>query len=122
MSIHHTSWHALTVTKVWHCGQADPDALALPCRDEDGWCTGHSEGAAGRKSEIQHDLSHPADCESRPDYLDCLTADFVCNAEQPLPAEPGAYRVRVRMRLPGESPDGIGANLECEAAQDGGAP
>lgn len=121
MSVHYTPWHTLTVTEVWQCEQACPDTRALPCRDEDGWCTGHSAGATGRRLEIEHDLAHPADCESRPDYLDCLTADLVCDAGQPLPAESGVYRVCVRMRLPGESLDGIGANLECEAAEGVGA-
>lgn len=122
MTIHHTPWHALAVAEVFYCAQNDaPDTLKLACRDEDGWCTGHAESAPGRVSEIEHDLTHPADCESRTEYLDCLTADLVCADDAVLPVEPGAYQVRARTHLPQGSSGDAGATLEFTAAQSGGA-
>lgn len=120
MTIHHTPWHALTVSEVWYCVQPEPDTADMPCRDEDGWCTGHGEPASGLRPEIQHDWEHPADCESLPDYADCLTADMVCNGNNgSVPTLPGAYRVRAWMRLPDEPVAGSG--LECEPVAAGGA-
>lgn len=121
MTVHHTPWHALTVTEVWYCEQADSDAADMPCRDEDGWCTGHGEAASGLHVEIKHDLTHPAECESRPDFLDCLTADMACDNRTFLPSSPGAYRLRAWMHMPGESLAVPPAGLECELASTGGA-
>lgn len=122
MTIHQAPWHTLTVSEAWRCDQAEPDTADLPCRDEDGWCTGHRKQAPGLRREIEHDLEHPADCESRPDYLDCLTADIGCDGQpDPLPTAPGLYRVRAWMRMPGELFDGPGAGLECVAGLAGGA-
>jgi len=122
VSVIHAPWHTLTVTQVWYCVQGDPDAADMPCRDEDGWCTGHSEAASGLRLEVEHDLTHPADCESLPDFLDCLTADMVCNEKSgDLPAFPGVYRVRAWMDVPRGPFEGSGAGFECVAGLTGGS-
>lgn len=112
MTTIHTPWHTLTVSEVWYCDQAVPDAAQMPCRDEDGWCTGHQAAASGTHVEVEHDLTHPADCESLPDFLDCLTADFVCDDRTPLPSVPGSYRVRTWMQVPGEQVEGPVSGIE----------
>lgn len=121
MNIHRTPWHALTVTRTWYCDQPGPDAIDKPCRDEDGWCTGHSEEAPGLRSEIEHDLTHPAGCGSRTDFLECPTADLVCDdGNESLPMLPGAYRVRAWVQ-PADGPiEGPRSGLECESTTAGG--
>jgi hypothetical protein len=106
-----TPWHTLTVTDAWYCRQDDPDEVALPCRDEDGWCTGHAERADDRYLDPDFDLVHPAECgpEENPN---CLTADLLCGGKAEAPVSAGSYRIRAL--VPDGSVDGAGATLESE--------
>lgn len=114
------AWHTLTVTRVWYCSQGErhnqrPDELALPCRDEDGWCTGHdAQDGQDRYADLDFDFEHPDDCE-RGNEPGCPTGDYVADGgNRGVPSAPGEYRVRAWLRPAADSFDDANAGFDVE--------